>query len=218
MNGGAVKRYLRDAGGWREETGASLTAMRVVMEEIANWQQGRFDANPHFQASLSTDPEPRVTLVPREPSWGKMIRRIELTLSREQAGVMKGVRLVEDERSFTDLSFSQVRTQPAPAGFPVCERGMNAMPRRLFPLFLLLLTVVACTGLKPLKPLDPARKPAVLEGCRRPFLPGKYRLVHALETVMPDGAKGTAIGVLVADPRTRGFPDGAHDHRGVCVV
>jgi hypothetical protein len=110
MNNGAVKRYLREPGGWREDTGASLTAMRVVMEEIANWQQGRFDLNPHFQASLSTDPELRVTLVPREASWGKMIRRIELTLSREQAGVMKGVRLVEDERSFTDLDFSQVRT------------------------------------------------------------------------------------------------------------
>jgi len=82
---------------------------------------------------------------------------------------------------------------------------MNVMPRPLFPLFLLLLTVGACTGLKPLTPLDPTRKSAVLEGCRRPFLPGKYRLVHALETVMPDGAKGTAVGVLVADPRTRGF-------------
>ena len=82
---------------------------------------------------------------------------------------------------------------------------MNAMLRHLAPLLLLLLTVDACTGLKPLTPLDPARKSAVLEGCRRPFLQGKYQLVHALETVMPDGAKGTAIGVLVADPRTRGF-------------
>ena len=82
---------------------------------------------------------------------------------------------------------------------------MNVMPRHLAPLLLLLLIVNACTGLKPLTPLDPARKSAVLEGCRRPFLPGKYRLVHALETVMPGGAKGTAIGVLVADPRTRSF-------------
>ncbi len=109
MKSGAVKRYLHDPGGWREDAGASLTAMRVVLEEIVNWQQGRFDANPHFQASLSTDPEPRVTLVPREPSWGKMIRRIELTLSREQAGVMKSVRVVEDERSFTELDFSRIR-------------------------------------------------------------------------------------------------------------
>ena len=109
MNGGNLKRYQKDADGWREETGASLTAMRVVMEEIVNWQQGRFDSNPHFQATLSTAPEPRVMLVPREASWGKMIRQIELTLSVEQAGVMKRVRMVEDERSFTELDFSQVR-------------------------------------------------------------------------------------------------------------
>ncbi|MCE5264329.1 MAG: outer membrane lipoprotein carrier protein LolA [Deltaproteobacteria bacterium] len=116
MNGSAIKRYLHDAEGWREEAGASLSAMRVVMEEIANWQQGRFDANPHFHATLATDPETKVTLVPREAAWGKMIRRIELTFSREQAGVMKGVRIVEDERSFTDLGFSQVRiNRPLPA-------------------------------------------------------------------------------------------------------
>jgi len=82
---------------------------------------------------------------------------------------------------------------------------MNIMLRHFVPLLLLLLTVGACTGLKPLTPLDPARKTSVLEDCRRPFLTESYRLVHALETVMPDGAKGTAVGVLVADPRTRGF-------------
>jgi len=38
-----------------------------------------------------------------------MIQRIELTLSSEQAGVMKSVRVVEDERSDTTLEFSQVR-------------------------------------------------------------------------------------------------------------
>ena len=115
MNGGAIKRYLREPAGWREESGASLTAMRVVMEEIANWQQGRFDANPHFNATLTTDPETKVTLVPKEAAWGKMIRRIELNLSREQAGVMNGVRIVEDERSFTDLTFHQIRiNRPLP--------------------------------------------------------------------------------------------------------
>ncbi|MEI7673105.1 MAG: hypothetical protein WCK00_13420, partial [Deltaproteobacteria bacterium] len=67
---------------------------------------------------------------------------------------------------------------------------MNVMPRHFTPfLLLLLLAVGACTGLKPLTPLAPlapleaARKTTVLEGCRRPFLPGKYRLVHALEMV-----------------------------------
>lgn len=115
INGGAVKRYLRDRDVWREDSGAAMPVMRVIMEEILNWQQGRFDANPHFQASLQTGQEPRVILVPKEASWKKMIRQIELTPSREQAGVMKSVRMVEDERSFTLLEFHQVRlNRPLP--------------------------------------------------------------------------------------------------------
>jgi hypothetical protein len=81
----------------------------------------------------------------------------------------------------------------------------NTTLRRLALISLLLLAVTGCAGLKPLTPLDPARKAAVLEECRRPFLAGSYRLVHAIETVMPNGSSGTAIGVLVADPRTRHF-------------
>jgi outer membrane lipoprotein-sorting protein len=108
MNGNAVKRYLKDQDVWHEDAGAAMPAMRLVMEEIMNWQQGRFDANPQFQASLVKGPEPRVLLIPKEASWRKMIQRIELTLSSEQAGVMKSVRVVEDERTDTVLEFSQV--------------------------------------------------------------------------------------------------------------
>jgi outer membrane lipoprotein-sorting protein len=109
MNGGAVKRYLRDRDVWREDSGAALPAMRVIMEEIVNWQQGRFDANSRFQASLLSGPEPLVLLVPSDSSWRKLIQRIELTFSPEQAGVMKSVRVVEDERSYTVIEFGQVR-------------------------------------------------------------------------------------------------------------
>ena len=116
MNGDAVKRYLKDQDQWREDAGAAMTAMRLVMEDIMNWQQGRFDANPQFQASLLKGPEPKILLVPKEASWRKMIQRIELTLSSEQAGVMKSFRVVEDERTDTILEFSQVRlNRPLPS-------------------------------------------------------------------------------------------------------
>ncbi len=116
LHAGSVKRYLRERDAWREESGAPLSAMQTVLGEILNWQQGRFDANPHFQASLERGPETRVILVPKEPSWKKMIRQIELTLSASQIGVMKSVRVVEDERSFTVLEFDQVKlNRPLPA-------------------------------------------------------------------------------------------------------
>jgi hypothetical protein len=69
----------------------------------------------------------------------------------------------------------------------------------------LLLFAGGCAGLPSLKPLDASLKPAVLEECRSPFLPAKYRLVHALEAFLPDGGKTTGIGVLVADPRSGSF-------------
>ena len=109
MHEGKVKRYLRDKDAWKEDASASLPAMQTVLNEIVSWQQGRFDANPHFQASLVEAPEPKVVLVPREASWKKMILKIELTPSREQAGVIRSVRVIEDERAFSVLEFSQVR-------------------------------------------------------------------------------------------------------------
>jgi len=82
---------------------------------------------------------------------------------------------------------------------------MKTTLRRLIPVLLAALAVSACASLPPLKPIDPALKTSVQEGCRRPFLFSKYRLVHALETALPDEKKGTAIGIIVADPRTRRF-------------
>jgi hypothetical protein len=82
---------------------------------------------------------------------------------------------------------------------------MNETLRRFIPTFLVAVALSGCASLPSLKPLDPALKTAVEEGCWRPFLSSKYRLVHALDTVLPDGKKGTAIGILVADPLTRRF-------------
>jgi hypothetical protein len=72
----------------------------------------------------------------------------------------------------------------------------------LVPFLATILALGGCAGLPSIKPLDPVLKPAVLDECRQPFLPTKYRLVHTLEAILPDGGKTTAIGVLVADPRS----------------
>jgi hypothetical protein len=115
---GTAKRFVREGSGWREDAGGSLAAMQVVLEQIGQWQQGRFDANPHFRAAFAVGPPPRVLLEPREAAWQKLIRRIELTLSRDQVGVIETVRMVEDEQTFTLLEFNRVRLNRAlPAAF-----------------------------------------------------------------------------------------------------
>ncbi|MHB8910639.1 MAG: hypothetical protein ACYDAA_17335 [Syntrophales bacterium] len=80
---------------------------------------------------------------------------------------------------------------------------MRVIP--LMPVLAFVLIVGGCARLPILKPLDPAMRPAVLEECREPFLPAKYRLVHTMEILLPDGGRATAIGVLLADPRSGGF-------------
>jgi hypothetical protein len=82
---------------------------------------------------------------------------------------------------------------------------MNEIIRRFIPIFLVTFVLNGCATLPSLKPLDPSLKNSVDEGCRRPFLSSKYRLVHAIDTVLLDGKKGTAIGIVVADPVTRRF-------------
>ena len=65
-----------------------------------------------------------------------MIRQIELTPSREQAGVMKTIRVVEDEHSFTpsnSIRFGSTALCLAP-----CLRTWNERhQRRLVPLLLI---------------------------------------------------------------------------------
>ena len=75
----------------------------------------------------------------------------------------------------------------------------------LVPFLATILALGGCASLPPLKPLHPAMQPAVLEECRSPFLPVKYRLVHSLEALLPGGGTTTGIGVLVADPRSGSF-------------
>lgn len=82
---------------------------------------------------------------------------------------------------------------------------MNVTLRRFIPILLVTFVLNGCATLPSLKPLDPSLKNSVEEGCRRPFLSSKYRLVHALDTVLPDGKKGSAIGIMVADPLSRQF-------------
>lgn len=108
MKEGTLKRYLKEKGEWRVDASAALPAMQTILAEIAQWQQGRFEGNPHFRAEMLEGAEPRVILVPKEESWRKVIRRIELTPDRERPGVIRSVRMTEDERAFTLLEFTQV--------------------------------------------------------------------------------------------------------------
>lgn len=105
MNAERTERHVETKDGLVKESGANLQAMQVVLEQITQWLDGRFDENPMFTATLA--PGPQIDLVPKDKAFAKMIQRIEVRLS-DRAGVIDTVTIRETDASFTRLVFQNV--------------------------------------------------------------------------------------------------------------
>jgi hypothetical protein len=79
--------------------------MQVVVQEITQWLNGRFDVNPAFAARL--EPGRKIVMTPRDESFARLIQRIEILLS-DRPAVIKSVMIFESEDSFTKLDFKDV--------------------------------------------------------------------------------------------------------------
>lgn len=122
MNGGSLKRYIHSGGGFTEEAAGRLPAMEIVMQEISAWLHGQFDQSRYFTAALVQHPAPAIILVPKEKSFTRLIKRIELTPS-EQPGTLKSILIVEDEKTTTLFEFRQVQVNQ-----PIPESVFQAVP------------------------------------------------------------------------------------------
>lgn len=120
MHNSRVKRFTLDARThqFREESGEGLDAMQVVLGEITQWLNGRFDDNPMFTARL--EPGGKIVLTPKEKAFGEVIQRIEVTLDTQpgrqsgqqqgqQPGTIRRVLIYESETAYTDLSFDSTK-------------------------------------------------------------------------------------------------------------
>ena len=106
MHEGRVTRYIWGENGFRRESGLSLQAMQIVLQEITMWLGGHFDNNPDFAASLK--PDRKIVLTPKKKALSAIIKNIELILS-DRPGVIKSVTIYEGAKSFTRIIFKNVR-------------------------------------------------------------------------------------------------------------
>ena len=105
---GKTKRYLASGGKMIEDKTGGAQAMKIVLDEVAGWMTGRFDANPSFAATLQEEgSNARITLTPVGKSMAGMIEKIEITLSKKDASI-KSVRIVEGKAAETFIDFRQV--------------------------------------------------------------------------------------------------------------
>jgi outer membrane lipoprotein-sorting protein len=106
QKGSTIQVYNYSEGVWRPEMAQAVEARRVVLAEISQWFQGRFDESKVFKHFYSPGPPARVTMVPRE-GINRFIQRIEIVLSAKP-GVIDRVEIEEPGGSRTSIEFRNV--------------------------------------------------------------------------------------------------------------
>lgn len=109
MHKGKIKRYSQGEKGLVEDAGGSLESMQIVLQEIGRWTRGQFTENEHFSAVLKGGKAPRIILTPKERGIAAMISRVVIILSSDRPGVIKTVKIFENEGNRTLFEFTDVQ-------------------------------------------------------------------------------------------------------------
>jgi outer membrane lipoprotein-sorting protein len=106
QKGNTIQIYNFSEGVWKPEMAQAVEARRMVLAEISQWFQGRFDESKAFKHLYSPGPPGRVILVPVE-GINRFIQRIEIILS-VRPGVIDRVEIEEPGDSRTTIGFKNV--------------------------------------------------------------------------------------------------------------
>jgi len=103
-----TKLYIASDGKMVEDKTGGAQAMKIVLDEIAGWMNGRFDQNPSFKATIRENENTCIILTPVGKSMSGMIEKIEITLSKKE-GAVKSVKIIEAANNFTQINFNNVK-------------------------------------------------------------------------------------------------------------
>lgn len=105
LHDGRIDKLIERDGRFEQDNGTGVDAMRIVLQDIGSWLDGRFSDNPLFAVSR-TDAQ-MLVLRPKDPGLETVISRIELYLG-SQEGVVERIIIVEGDEASTELTFSRV--------------------------------------------------------------------------------------------------------------
>ena len=111
-NKGTAKRYIISGGKMVEDQSGGVQAMRIVLDEVANWMSGKFDRNPSFKASVKEGTNTLITLIPAGQNMAGMIEKIEISVAKKTMAI-KSVKIIEGENAATVIDFSDVEINKA---------------------------------------------------------------------------------------------------------
>jgi len=106
QKGNTIQIYNFSEGVWKPGMTQGIETRRMVLAEISQWFQGRFDESKAFKHVYSPGPPARVIMVPGE-GINRFIHRIEIVLS-VRPGVIDRVEIEEPGGSRTSIEFRNV--------------------------------------------------------------------------------------------------------------
>ena len=109
QKGDTLQLYHFSEGVWKPEITQAAESRQMVLMEIRQWFQGRFDESKAFRHQYLSGPPARVVLIPGE-GIDKFIQRIEIVLSA-RPGVIDRVEVEEPGGSLTSIEFRNVEVK-----------------------------------------------------------------------------------------------------------
>jgi outer membrane lipoprotein-sorting protein len=106
QKGDSIRLYHFSEGAWKQDMAQGVEARRMVLAEMSQWFQGRFEESRVFKHSYSQGPPGRIFLIPGE-GVSKFILGIEIVLS-DRPGVIDRVEITEPGGSATRIVFKNV--------------------------------------------------------------------------------------------------------------
>jgi outer membrane lipoprotein-sorting protein len=106
QKGSTIQVYNYFDGVWKPEISQAVEARRMVLAEISQWFQGRFNESKVFKHLYSSGPPARITMVSGE-GINRFINRIEIILSA-RPGVIDRMEIEEPGGSRTTIEFRNV--------------------------------------------------------------------------------------------------------------
>ena len=106
QKGDTLKLYHFSEGKWKLEITQGADSRQMVLGEIRQWFQGRFDESKAFRHQYLSGPPARIILIPRE-GIDRFIHKIEIVLSA-RPGVIDRVEVEEPDGSRTSIEFRNV--------------------------------------------------------------------------------------------------------------
>jgi outer membrane lipoprotein-sorting protein len=106
QKGDSVRLYHFSEGAWKQDMTQGVEARRMVLAEMSQWLQGRFEESKNFSYSYSQGPPGRILLSPKE-GINRFILAIEIVLS-DRPGVIDRVEIAEPGGSSMRITFRNV--------------------------------------------------------------------------------------------------------------